>query len=182
MKKFLIPAFAAILLSCNSETKDAKTSDETKVEPATENLMYAYTLKDHPSDNWDRGDQKNVVMVLNSLKAFENNKLGDAFADFADSIQLSFDELEAKLSKDSTLKMFQAQRDNMKSYSIDMEDYETVISKDKKSEWVSLWYKEKWTDNQGKTDSIFHMDDVKIVNGKIALIDQKSRRYMKKKA
>jgi hypothetical protein len=66
MKKFLIPAFAAILLSCNSETKDAKTSEETKKEPATtENLTYAYPLKDHPSDNWDRGDQKNVVMVLN---------------------------------------------------------------------------------------------------------------------
>ena len=138
-------------VSCNSETKDAKTSEETKIEPATEKLTYAYTLKDHPSDNWDRGDQKNFVMVLNSLKAFENNKLGDAFTDFADSVQLSFDEFEAKLSKDSTLKMFQAQRDNMKSYSIDMDDYETVISKDKKNEWVSLWYKEKWTDNQGKT-------------------------------
>ncbi|HEV8273418.1 MAG TPA: hypothetical protein VGQ04_19020, partial [Chitinophagaceae bacterium] len=59
---------------------------------------------------------------------------------------------------------------------------ETVISKDKKNEWVSLWYKEKWTDSQGKSDSIFHMDDVKIVNGKIAQIDQKSRKYMKKKA
>ena len=183
MKKFLIPAFAAILLSCNGETKDAKTSEETKSEPATsENLTYAYSLKDHPSDNWDRGDQKNVVMVLNSLKAFENNKLDETFKDFADSVELSFDEFEAKLSKDSTLKMFQQQRNNMKTYSIEMEDYETVISKDKKNEWVSLWYKEKWTDNQGKTDSIFHMDDVKIVNGKIALIDQKSRKYMKKKA
>ena len=183
MKKFLIPAFAAILLSCNNETKDAKASEETKKESATtENLTYAYPLKDHPSDNWDRGDQKNLVLVLNSLKAWENNKLDEAFKDFADSVALSFDEFEAKLSKDSTRKMFQQQRDNMKAYSIEMKDYETVISKDKKSEWVSLWYKEKSTDSKGKTDSIFHMDDVKIVNGKIASIDQKSRKYMKKKA
>jgi hypothetical protein len=33
MKKFLIPAFAAILLSCSNETKDAKSSEETKKEP-----------------------------------------------------------------------------------------------------------------------------------------------------
>jgi hypothetical protein len=71
-------------------------------------------------------------MVLNSLKAWENNKLDETFKDFADSVQLSFDEFEAKLSKDSTFKMFQIQRNNMKAYSIEMEDYETVISKDKR--------------------------------------------------
>ena len=174
---------AILILSCNNETKDTTSTEETKKEPATtETLVYAYPLKDHPSDNWDRGDQKNVVMVLNALKAWENNKLDECFSYFADSVELAFDELETKLSKDSTQKFFQPQRDNMKNYSIDMEDYEAVISKDKKNEWVSLWYKEKWTDSKGKTDSIFHMDDLKIVNGKIALIDSKSRKYAKKKA
>jgi hypothetical protein len=62
-----------------------------------------------------------------------------------------------------------------------MEDYETVISKDKKMNGYRFGTKNKWTDNQGKIDSIFHMDDIKIVNGKIASIDQKSRKYMKKK-
>lgn len=171
--------FAAILFSCNSETKDANTKEETKTEPA-EQLTYAYTLKDRPADNWDRGDQKNVVMVLNSLKAWENNNLDEALKDFADSIQFTMDGFDAKLSKDSTKRMLQAMRANLKSFSIEMEDYETVISKDKKNEWVSLWYKEKWTDNKGVTDSIFYMDDVKISNGKITAIDEKGRKFPKK--
>ena len=181
MKFFFPLAITAMLFSCNGPTKDAASTNEAKPEAAsTETLSYAYVPKNHPPDNWDRGDQKNVVMVLNALKAWENNKLDECFSYFEDSVELSFDELETKLSKDSTKKFFQPQRDNMKSYSIDMEDYETVISKDKKDEWVSLWYKEKWTDAKGVTDSIFHMDDLKIVNGKIALIDSKSRKYSKK--
>jgi hypothetical protein len=179
MKKLFVIALAAILFSCGSETKEASTKEEPKIEP-TEKLTYAYPLKDQPSDNWDRGDQKNVVLVLNSLKAWENNNLDEAMKDFADTMQLYFDGFEAKLSKDSTKKLFKPQRDNMKTYSIEMEDYEAVISKDKKKEYVSLWYKEKWTDAKGVTDSIFHMDDIKIVNGKIAMIDQKSRKYAKK--
>ncbi len=34
-----------------------------------------------------------------------------------------------------------------------MEDWESVISKDKKEEWVTLWYSQKWEDMKGKTDS-----------------------------
>ena len=179
MKKLLVMAFTGLLLSCGSQTKDASTKEEPKTEPV-ENLTYAYTLKDRPADNWDRGDQKNVVMVLNSLKAWENNNLDEALKDFADSIRFTMDGFDAKLSKDSTRKMLESMRKDIKSFSIEMEDYETVISKDKKDEWVSLWYKEKWTDNKGVTDSIFYMDDVRIANGKIILIDEKSRKFPKK--
>ena len=179
MKKLIALAFTGVLLSCGSETKDASTKEEVKSEP-TANLTYAYPLKDRPADNWDRGDQKNVVLVLNSLKAFENNNIDEAIANFADSVQLYFDGFEAKLSKDSTKSFLQAARNGVKTLVIEMEDYETVISKDKKSEWVSLWYKEKFTDTKGVTDSIFYMDDVRIINGKIATIDEKSRKYAKK--
>ena len=179
MKKLSMMVFAVILFSCNSETKDANTKEQPKTETA-EKLVYAYNLKDQPNDNWDKGDQKNVVMVLNSLKAWENNNLDEALKDFADSIHFVMDGFDAKLSKDSTKKMLQAMRMPLKSFSIEMEDYETVISKDKKNEWVSLWYKEKWTDNKGVSDSIFYMDDVKIENGKITLIDEKARKFPKK--
>jgi hypothetical protein len=62
-----------------------------------------------------------------------------------------------------------------------MEDYEAVQSKDKKDEWVSLWYKAVNTDKKGKVDSVFKMFDLKIENGKIAVLDQKQRRYPAKK-
>jgi len=169
---------AVILFSCSSEMKDAK-KEEPKTEPA-ENLTYAYSLKDRPNDNWDRGDQKNVVMVLNALKAFENNKIDEAVSYFADSVQFSADGINSKFSRDSMKVMLQNARGSLKSFEIQMEDYETVISKDKKSEWVSLWYKEKWTDSKGVTDSIFYMDDVRVSNGKITAIDEKGRKFPKR--
>jgi hypothetical protein len=179
MKKLPFVVFAVTLFACSSETNDASTKEEPKTEP-TEQLTYAYTLKDQPSDNWDRGDQKNVVLVLNSLKAFENNKLDECMTYFADSVQFTADGFDAKLSKDSLKNLIQTMRSDLKTFEIQMEDYEAVISKDKKREWVSLWYKEKWTDNKGMTDSIFYMDDVRVSNGKITAIDEKSRKYPKK--
>lgn len=58
-----------------------------------------------------------------------------------------------------------------------MNDYESVISKDKKDEWVTLWYKQITTDKKGKVDSISVVDDIKIENGKITVLDEKSRKF-----
>ena len=62
-----------------------------------------------------------------------------------------------------------------------MSDFESVRSKDGKTEFVYLWYKQKFQDQNGKWDSISGMDDVKIKNGKIIEIDEKIRLYPKKK-
>jgi hypothetical protein len=69
----------------------------------------------------------------------------------------------------------------MKNMSIIMDDFESVISKDRKNEYVSLWYKQKWQDAKGVWDSLSVMDDLKIKDGKIASIDEKIRHYPKKK-
>jgi hypothetical protein len=56
-----------------------------------------------------------------------------------------------------------------------------VISKDKKIEYVTMWYKQITTDKNGKTDSIAVVDDCKIVNGKIVELDEKIQHYAAKK-
>ncbi len=63
---------------------------------------------------------------------------------------------------------------------VKMHDYESVKSKNRGEEWVGLWYTETVTPKNGKTDSAMVMDDVKIVNGKVALIDTKMRRLTKR--
>lgn len=68
-----------------------------------------------------------------------------------------------------------------KSMSIKMNDWESVISKDKKTEYVSLWYKEITTDRNGKVDSVECMDDMEIKNGKIVSLNEKQRHYAVKK-
>jgi hypothetical protein len=100
---------------------------------------------------------------------------------FADSIELRFDNMTGKFSKDSVTRMFKADRGSLKAMQIDMDDYESVKSKDGKQEYVSLWYKQKSQDEKGNLDSVFCMDDIKMVNGKIASIDEKRRLFPKKK-
>jgi hypothetical protein len=60
-----------------------------------------------------------------------------------------------------------------------MQDYESVKSKNRGEEWVALWYTETVKLKGGKTDSAMVMDDIKIVDGKVAIIDSKMRRLTK---
>ena len=61
-----------------------------------------------------------------------------------------------------------------------MHDWESVHGKDNKQDWVSIWYRAKWTDKNNKLDSVMFMDDAKIENGKIRVLDTKLRHFPKK--
>src|SRR5205814_4951771 len=111
------------------------------------------------------------------LKAWENGNMDEAVKDFADTVTVTWDYYDARLSKDSVRALIAEGRKHLKNATIKMDDYESVISKDKKNEWVSLWYKQIMMDDKGKIDSVYEMDDMKIVNGKIAILDEKSRHY-----
>jgi hypothetical protein len=69
----------------------------------------------------------------------------------------------------------------MANVTVYMQDWESVISKDKQDEWVTLWYKQVWTDKKGKMDSMEVVNDAKIVNGKIVVLDEAIRHYPAKK-
>jgi hypothetical protein len=56
-----------------------------------------------------------------------------------------------------------------------------VISKDKKDEFVTIWYVQKSTDKKGKVDSLALINDMKIANGKIIELDEYTRHFKVKK-
>jgi hypothetical protein len=178
---FLSLCVATALFACNSS--DNKTADETKTTETKVAAMstsdLAYPVKDW--GDWQPGSTDNLKMVLKSLKDYENGDVDACMNSFADSIHLSFEGLEGKFTRDSVLKMFKAQRGSRKAMKVNMDDYETVKSKDGTKEFVSMWYTEKWQDQKGVWDSVVQMDDLRIINGKIASIDQKSRHFTKKK-
>lgn len=179
-KTIVIASVSLIIISCNNKTEttgSAAKDTTTAVTPAEEKIDYAYLPANHSADNWDRGDQKNIAIVLKSLKGFENGNVDEALAAFADSVRWTTDGYDEKLSKEGLRKAFTDAWANMSSLKIMMEDYEAVVSKDKKDNWVSLWYKQISTDKKGKTDSAFYMDDVKLENGKIVVLDEKLRKY-----
>lgn len=178
MKKILLVACVAIVsFGCNDKSGSATTSDSTKpAETKTGDLVYPYTL-DKPYQEWQNGDQKHVVTVMASLKGFENGDMAACMAGFGDSVDVFLDGYHEKLSKDSLTKFFTGQRAESKNISIKMQDWESVISKDKKSEWVTLWYKQVWTDKNGKRDSVNVIDDAKMENRKIVILDEKIQHF-----
>ena len=180
MKQFLFVAFAAFLLhACKPATTETTTTDsQVSTAPPELNVEYAYTIE--RPDNWLPGDKNNTAIALRTLKAFENGDIDASMQGFADTVRIEMDNFEATLSNDSLKAMFKRERGGIKEMKIDMEDWESVVSKDKSLEYVSLWYKQSWTDASGKTDSLEVMDDLRMKNGKIVLLNEKIRHMAKK--
>ena len=100
---------------------------------------------------------------------------------FADTVRWRTDYMEGKFSKDTLKAMFNRARGDMAVIKIDMHDFESVISKDKKEEYVTMWYVQTTTDKKGKTDSVAVINDLKLMNGKITELDEAYRHFPVKK-
>lgn len=182
-KLFFIAVLGLIISSCNNkgeETTVTSSDSTTKSTASTADLTYPYTLEE-PYRDWQPGDKQHVVTVMKALKAFETGDMDGVVAGFGDSVQLRFDYYHTKLSHDSLKNFFAAERAKYSSMTIKMGDWESVISADKKTEYVTLWYKQIFTDLKGKTDSLSVINDCKIVNGKIVELDEKIQHYPAKK-
>ena len=171
MRKLLtIAVMATIIFSCkNAEDKKEATSD----------ITYPYSLE--KPDNWDIGSKENTLLVMNALKAFEDNKVEDCLSYFADTVRWRADYMDQTLSKDSLRVAMTNLRNSIQALQVKMGDFESVISKDKKDEWVTLWYTEIVTDKTGKTDSLAMVNDIKVSNGKIVELNESVRHFPTKK-
>lgn len=180
MKKLIfISCMALAIAGCsNSGTKDETpaTADSMSAAATTEKLDYPYTPS-RTYQNWQAGSQRNAITFMNGLKAFENGDLNACMATFGDSVELRFDYLHTKLSNDSLKRWLTKQRADYASITIKMEDWVPIINNDKTEEWVTVFYKQIWTDKKGKTDSLSVTDDAKIEKGKIVLLDQKTQHF-----
>ncbi|MGG9960183.1 hypothetical protein [Ferruginibacter sp. SUN106] len=183
MKKFLFIACTALFaISCtNNESKDAKPGgDSTKMADAK--MMDSKAIPEmpykleQPYQNWQPGDPQHALTVMKGLKAFENGDINTCMDAFGDSVRVGFDNYQTRLSKDSLKASFTQQRAMYSAVTIKMQDWESVISADKKDEWVTLWYKEYHTDKKGNVDSLGVVDDCKIVNGKAVVLDEKTQK------
>jgi len=178
MKKLILFFLAGIAFSCNNE---AKTSTEAMKDTAAVTaeatpavMNYPYSIE-HP-DNWEMGNTSNTLAALNSLKAWEEGKVDESVKYFADSVQLKFDGFEKKLSNDSLKIFFTGARNSYKNVKIKMGDWESVVSKDKKEEWVTVWYRQSWETQKGKKDSADVINDIQMKDGKIIELNEYTRK------
>jgi hypothetical protein len=174
MKKltFLILIALSFAACQNKETTATagSSSDTTK---------YPYTVKD-PKE-WEMNtDPANLLLAMNTVKAFENLDTAALKPFIGDSIHLVVDSYEFKGLKADFLKTAQGEMDKYKSITISLQDKESVISKDKAEEWVSLWYKQVSETKDGKKDTVNLFNDLRIKNGKVIIWSEYVQHPMKK--
>jgi hypothetical protein len=127
--------------------------------------------------NWQPGDEKNAVIVLNSLKKYVDGDIKGCVAAFADTAEFVADKFRFRGSRDSLETVIAAMRGASAAISKNFDTWITVYYPDLDDTWVTLWYTEKMTDKKGKMDSIYYVDDVLLKNGKIILYDEKQRLF-----
>ncbi len=175
MKKIVLFFIVASAVGCNN----APEKETTKNEVATTDTMaekpnYPYSIKN--PDNWLVGSPANTMIALSSLKKWEEGKMDESAAYFADTVNLKFDGLDKTMPRDSVKSMLAGLWNTYKTVDIRMEDWESVISKDKSEEWVTIWYTEHWETKNGVKDSAALINNFKIVNGKIVKLDEYTRK------
>ena len=157
-----------IVFSCNNP---AQKKDSSAASSSPD-----YPFKISKPDNWDIGSKENTLIVLQSLKAYESGKVDEWSTFYGDSVQMGYDGFDKKLSKDSLKALFLT---NWKynNVSINVRDWESVISKDKKDEWVTVWFSQSWETKDGIKDSIQAVNDFQVKEGKIVSDYMFTRKY-----
>jgi hypothetical protein len=182
MKQFiLIICLGVAMASCNNAATKESGADSTgnKATTASE-VKLPYTLE-KPYKNWEIGSTENVAVAMGALKAFVDKDFTALGGLIGDSLEVKFDYFHGNYNRDSAIKMFTKQRDMYTDLTINMYDYESVISADKKDEWVTIWYKQSWKNDKGVADSLAIIDDCKMKGGKMIELDEHIQHYPAKK-
>ena len=162
----------ALLASCKSATTSSAAKTDSAVMPYKASYSSSFTISD---------STKNEQAVLQSYKDWEDNKLSNAPAYFADTVAMDFPSgAKIKLKRDSLVHFFQKFRDSLTSSKIDMISIVNLHSTDKNADWVAVWYKQTDTYKTGKIDSAFYSDVNNVVKGKIVYTSS-LRQTLKKK-
>lgn len=179
MKQFIV-LFCLVLafVSCNNETKEKAATEPATTDGAAADVKLPFELA-APYRNWQMGSTENVAAAMAGLKAFVDNDFTALAAATGDSITLDFDNFQTRISRDSAMKFFTEARKMYNDIKITMYDYVSVISADKKAEWVTLWYKQVWKNEKGVADSLNVVNDIRLENGKMVELDEKSSRFQK---
>lgn len=176
---FLLLCLGFTVVACNNENKESKASEPAKTDGAASDVKLPFELAG-PYRNWQIGSTENVAAAMAGLKAFVDKDFAAFAAVTGDSLVLDFDNLQTKLSRDSAMKFFTNARGMYNDLKITMYDYVSVISADKKAEWVTLWYKQSWKDAKGVADSLNVQNDIRLENGKMVELDEKTSHFQKK--
>src|ERR1700740_560401 len=116
-----------ILCRCNNTTKTAAVKKDS----------INFPFKAKYSINWQPGDEKNSLLVLNCLKKYVAGDIKGCAEAFADTAEFIGDQFYFKGSKDSLIKIVTEMRSASTSVSKEFDSWMATYYPDKKDTWVT---------------------------------------------
>jgi hypothetical protein len=165
--------FCVFVFGCKENSKQS----ETKTDSTISKEKYSYPFTPKYSINWQPGDEKNALIVLDCLKKYVDGDIKGCLSFFADTSKFIADKFYFKGNRDSLVIVIASMRNASAAVSKNFDSWMTVYYPDKNETWVTLWYMEKMTDKKGKQDSIYYTDDVLVKNGKIVEYHENQRLF-----
>ena len=160
MKKYIFTCivFAVAAISC--KTKEGGTSSASSI-----HLPYAANYTTNFNNNVSDSE---LLMVLNSYKAWETGDLNALRATMGDSMYVNgADGFHFAGLTDSLMKDWKTMRDSLSSVKITMDVWLKNHAVKDSNNYINVWYKEIDTYKTGKVDSANYEDDNGLKNGKI---------------
>ena len=160
----MLLSLSVIILSCNSKEE---TKTETMSADNQSSIQLPYEAV-YTTDFNNNVPDSELLVVLNSYKAWENGDMNALRATMGDSMNVSgangfkFSGLTDSLMKDWSLS-----RDSMSSVKITMDVWLKSHAVKDNSNYINVWYKEVDTYKDGRVDSANYEDDNEMKNGKI---------------
>src|SRR5215213_2365062 len=149
MKNFLFIVFAMNLLACNNPVNNSAV---TSKEESDSGIYYAYS----PiySNGYKFGSYKNVKLVTDVWKQFENGDITKTADSFADDITFVYPDQVIGGKRDTVLAQVKKLRDSYSAVQSYIYSWMPATAKDHDEDWVFIWGKEQLTDKEGKLKSI----------------------------
>ena len=175
MRKILsVLAIASFIISCNqpSPAVEEKKDDGTaKAEAKKDSLNYPFTAL--YSASFEMGDPKNAKIVLDIWKAYQDNRMEDTKALWADSVTMQFaNGFTFHGGPDSVMAAGKADRSNYTSLTDSIDAWISTKSTDKNEEWVCVWAREYSTNKKGKKDTSSLQEIWRLKEGKVNFMAQ----------
>jgi len=173
MKKLYLFIWLAMLLYACQNSPERKAALNLQ-----DDTNYAYQIKQ--SDRWIiNADHHNVMVAMAALKAFETMDTAKLSTCVADSLTVYYNGGCYKGGKREFMFAIIQTVKSLKNLRVDVKDWESAISKDKKQERVLTWYTQHWINEQGHPDSADVIDEARFKDGKIVVWYDYTRRYKK---
>jgi hypothetical protein len=167
MKKYLLLFIAPVFVLGCKDDKTQGVGIGKKESTGPDSTQYAY--KAGYSSDVSLGDRNHSKLVLDFIKAWEENRMKDMRSLLADSVEATFaDGSKFSGTADSLISMGQTYRDMYSTVKITVDVWMPVHLNDKNEDYVLVWERDYNTDKQGKVDSLGSHAYYQIKNNRIA--------------